>query len=669
MEELLTTCHKIFDQSTQPFSIAQVNTDDCGTPVGISYEFLNPAMASLTGSTVESLVGKDIYRLWPNDDTTWLDYFSAAAFDSVASEFEAASPVLSEFLHVSVFPIEYGHCGFFVQTVTQWVSQAHPSLKKMKAGIFFYDLRRRFILLTAPACDLTGLDTRYISFVEFVRHLFGDETDDDVREQMMSFKAGRANSLLVTGQLSNGRWLKISLGHMGSTDRFAFGLIEDTTQLHEVEEKNADRTRLLRRQKKALQTALDLAEQSSKAKSAFLANMSHDFRTPMNAITGFANIALECLDDKDCVKDCLDKILMSSAHLLELVNEILDVSKIESGKMSITCHPLSLVQFVEATGTLFSGEAERKDILFTLDASGIVHDRIVADRTRLSQILVNVLGNAIKFTSPGGHVTFTVSERDRATKGYGMFVFRVQDTGCGMPRSFLPRIFEPFERAQSDSMPHAEGTGLGMTITKSLVELMGGAINVESEEGEGTIFTITIPLELVDQSDGEASCRSNDCRPIDDVAEERQDKHQDVGAPSRQDAMPEVYDFSGRHALIADDDELSREVLKRVLNRHGFAVDEAADGEDAVESVRVKGPDHYDVVMLDMRMPRMNGDEAARRIRSMDHPDAQNVPILAVTADVFDEALQTAEEAGMSGRITKPLDVHELISTLKDCLS
>ncbi len=659
MEELLATCHRIFDQSTQPFSIAHVNSDDNGTPIGFSYEYLNPAMAQLTDMTTDYLLGKDVYELWPNDDTTWLDYFAQAAFHGIAAEFDAASPALSEFLHVSVFPIEQGYCGFFIQAVTQWVSQAHTSLKNIQAGIFFYDLRRRFIMLTPPARDITGFETEYISFVEFTSRLFGEENNAGVRQQMDSFRAGSANSLLATGQLPDGRWLRISLGHMGNTDCFAFGLIEDITRLHEAEQKSADRTRLLRRQKRALQTALDLAEQSSKAKSAFLANISHDFRTPMNAITGFADIALECLDDRSCVQDCLNKILMSSAHLLDLVNEILDVSQIESGKMTLACLPLQLGSFLDTTSTLFAGEAERKGIAFALDASGITHDRVVADKTRLSQVLVNVLGNAVKFTPSGGRVTCTVTERKGAPKGYGLFVFCVQDTGCGMSKAFLSRIFEPFERANASSTGRVEGTGLGMTITKSLVELMGGTITVESEEGVGSTFTISIPLELEGVS-GKEGARSG----ADDGVEPLHSS-----AVRRQEATPEVYDFSGRHALIADDDELSREVLKRALGRYGFVVDEAEDGEDAVESVRSKGVNHYDVVMLDMRMPRMNGVEAARQIRSLDHPHARNVPILAVTADVFDEALRDVEEAGMSGRITKPLDIHQLMSTLKDCLS
>lgn len=660
MEELLATCHRIFDKSTQPFGVAHVKTDDRGTPTGFSYEYLNPAMAKLSDMTVDHLVGKDAYEFWPNDDTTWLDYFARAAYHGIASEFDAASLALSEFLHVSVFPIERGYCGFFIQGVTQWVSQAHTSLKKIQAGIFFYDLRRRFIMLTPPARDITGFETEYISFVEFTSRLFGEENNAGVRHQMDSFRAGSANSLLATGQLPDGRWLRISLGHMGDTDHFAFGLIEDITRLHEAEQKSADRTRLLRRQKRALQTALDLAEQSSKAKSAFLANVSHDFRTPMNAITGFADIALECLDDRDCVEDCLNKILMSSAHLLDLVNEILDVCQIESGKMTITCLPMQLGSFLDTTSTLFAGEAERKGIAFSLDASGIIHDQVVADKTRLSQVLVNVLGNAVKFTPMGGQVTCTVTERKGAPKGYGLFVFRVQDTGCGMSKAFLARIFEPFERANTSSTLRVEGTGLGMTITKSLVELMGGTITVESEEGVGSVFTISIPLELEGVS-GEEQASGG----VDGGADDPQ-----VLPPThRKDATPEVYDFSGRHALIADDDELSREVLKRALGRYGFAVDEAEDGEGAVENVRSKGINHYDVVMLDMRMPRMNGIEAARRIRSLDHPHAHDVPILAVTADVFDETLRDVEEAGMSGRITKPLDIHQLMSTLKDCLS
>lgn len=652
MEKILSVCSQIFDQSSQPFGIAHVHTDVTGAPLNVTYEYLNPAMAQLTGTTVDELRNRDISELWPNDDSAWLDYFMAAAIEGVACEFEAVSTLISEFLHVSVFPVAEECCGFFVQCVTQWVSQAHTSLLNAQAGIFFYDLRSLLVMMTKPACEITGLQTEYISFVEFMQHLFVRGDEDELRTRMKAFRAGELNSLLFVGELADGRWMRISLGHMGATDRFAFGLIEDITRLHEVEEKSKQRMTLLQQQKKALETALDLAEQGSKAKDTFLANISHDFRTPMNAISGFAGLALECLEDSACVRECLEKILVSCDHLLELVNEILDASRIQSGKLAITCRPMSIGRLSQEVASMFSDQAVKRGLEFVVDTTGVRHDEVVADKMRLSQVLMNVIGNAFKFTPDDGRVTFTIEERMRAAKGFGAFVFTIEDTGCGMSEDFLERIFEPFERSSSPFVAQTEGTGLGMTITKSLVDLMGGTITVKSAVGQGSTFTISIPLELDDEH------LPQDMRP----------SAQSMRRPDLP-SMMEACDFSGCRALIADDDELSREVLMRTLERYGFAVEGVRDGDEAVNTLKTAEPGHFDVVMLDMRMPRMNGDEAARIIRSMDRSDTRSIPILAVTADAFDDALLKVKDAGMTGRITKPLDVQSLMGTLKEYLS
>ncbi len=651
MDKLLSICAQIFDRCTLPFGVVHARPGASGVPADFTYAYLNPAMAAMTDSTVDDLLGKDIFELWPEEDDTWFTYFSTTAVHGIPCDFEAVSPLLSEFLHVSLFPIKEGYCGFFIQDVTQWVGQAQTSLLNARAGIFFYDTRSRVVMLTPAACEVTGLQTEYISFVEFMQRLFRGADEDYARERMRSFRAGEEASLLFMGQVPDGRWLRISLGHMGSTDRFAFGLIEDITRLHEVEEKSANRTALLQQQKKALETALDLAEQGSRAKDAFLTNVSHDFRTPMNAISGFAGIALDNLDDPARVKDCLQKIRRSSDHLLDLVNEILDASRIQSGKLAITRQPLSMGQLADEVAGLFAGQAAERGLAFTVDVSGIQHDRVIADKMRLAQVLVNVVGNAFKFTPDDGRVTLTVTECERAVKGVGAFVFTVEDTGCGMSDELMGRIFEPFERSTSPFVSHTEGTGLGMTITKNLVELMGGTIQVESEVGAGSTFTISIPLELDADADADAPVEANA-----NAAGLQQ---------QRAATLSEKPDFTGCRALVADDDELSREVLTVALERVGFTVDAVADGQQAADRFAQAEEGSYDVVLLDMRMPRMGGEEAARAIRSMEHADSSPVSIFAVTADAFDDVLSRVEDAGMDGRITKPLDVPELLSTLR----
>ena len=293
-----------------------------------------------------------------------------------------------------------------------------------------------------------------------------------------------------------------------------------------------------------------------------------------------------------------------------------------SGKLAITRQPLSMGQLADEVAGLFAGQAAERGLAFTVDVSGIQHDRVIADKMRLAQVLVNVVGNAFKFTPDDGRVTLTVTECERAVKGVGAFVFTVEDTGCGMSDELMGRIFEPFERSTSPFVSHTEGTGLGMTITKNLVELMGGTIQVESEVGAGSTFTISIPLELDANADADAPVEANA-----NAAGLQQ---------QRAATLSEKPDFTGCRALVADDDELSREVLTVALERVGFTVDAVADGQ-----------------------------QAARAIRSMEHADSSPVSIFAVTADAFDDVLSRVEDAGMDGRITKPLNVPELLSTLR----
>ena len=396
------------------------------------------------------------------------------------------------------------------------------------------------------------------------------------------------------------------------------------------------------RQKVALQNALDLAEHASQAKSTFLTNMSHDFRTPMNSISGFASIALDHLNDTDRVRDCLRKIMLSSDHLLSLVNDILDVSRIESGKMSFNEDIVSLPDAVIEVQDMFDEKAEAVGIDLTIDVDSLAHPQVVTDPLRLNQILVNTVGNAVKFTPAGGLVTVTLTELPDAPRGFGSYRMTVSDTGCGMTPEFLDRIFLPFERDGLGYANKTEGTGLGMTITKSLVDLMGGEIAVESVVGRGSTFAITLPLRVAD---------------ADELAEAREK----AAAAERCQR-----DFTGCKVLVVDDDDLSREILVEILKDYGFKPEEARDGDAAVRKVASVEPFYYDAVLMDMRMPRMDGDEATREIRALDRPDAATLPIIAETADAFEEGQRRARDAGMTALTTKPLNIHELMALLAE---
>lgn len=399
-------------------------------------------------------------------------------------------------------------------------------------------------------------------------------------------------------------------------------------------------------QKDALQSALILAQHASDAKTVFLTNMSHDFRTPLNSIMGFTELALEHIDDKERLRDSLGKIMLSSEHLLNLINDILDVSRIESGKVVLKEDPISLSDLLEGLRDIFSVQAEERGIDFNLDYQDIRHSHVLVDQLKLNQILVNIVGNSMKYTNRGGRVDVFASEGDASPSGIPMFTFTIQDDGCGMSKDFLDRIFMPFERDSDnkDLENVAEGTGLGMTITKNLVDLIGGTIKVSSELNHGSRFDITLPikldLEYEDISKKEASL------PID---------------------IPD--NFDGRRILIVDDDDLSREMLKCILTMHGFEVEEASDGQDGVDAVSRSDIGYFDAVIMDMRMPKLSGDEATSVIRSLPRSDVSDIPIIAVTADAFAEGYRRARAAGMTAHITKPISSRKVLEVLAKCLS
>ncbi|MCI9129990.1 MAG: response regulator [Eggerthellaceae bacterium] len=398
-------------------------------------------------------------------------------------------------------------------------------------------------------------------------------------------------------------------------------------------------------QKEALQTALTLAKHASEAKTTFLTNVSHDLRTPLNSIMGFSNLALEHLDDAASVQNSLEKISAASHHLLDLINEILDVSRIESGKMKLDEKPLNLLSLAKSIEEVFYTQAKEAGISLEFNASGIHDADVLGDAMRIKQIVVNTVGNAIKYTSAGGNVWVSFIQGPEAPNGKVMYEICVKDTGIGMSAEFLKRIFQPFERANATGAHAMDGTGLGMTITKNLVELIGGGIKVESEEGVGSEFIITLPLRVNRQAE------------------------EDAQAAKFAGEAAESVDFSGHYVLVVDDDELSRELMAEILSSRGFQVEEASGGQEAVDAVKSSEPGHFSAVIMDMRMPGMPGDEATRAIRALPRQDAETLPVIAVTADAFEEGHRRSREAGMTAHLTKPVNTRELLAVLKDTIA
>ena len=397
----------------------------------------------------------------------------------------------------------------------------------------------------------------------------------------------------------------------------------------------------------AAEDALKVAESASKAKSTFLSNMSHDIRTPMNAIIGFATLALDDIRDGKKVEDYLSKILSSSKHLLGLINDILDMSRIESGKVVLEEQETDLVTTLQELQSIMEGQAKERKLKLHVDYSNLRDRHVYCDKTRLNQVMFNLLANAVKFTSEGGSIWLTMSQLEPTyeVEDRAIYEIRVKDTGIGIGKEFIKHIFEPFERERTSTVSKIQGTGLGMAITKNIVDMMGGTIEVESQKGVGTEFIIRLELRL----QAETGAANED------------------GAKQHSHAEG-VAEFAGKRLLLAEDNELNREIACMLLSKYGFVIDTAENGQEAVDLVAASAPDYYDLVLMDIQMPVMDGHEATRRIRNLEDKELAKVPVVAMTANAFDEDRKAAKECGMNGFISKPINMQEVVQALRMCL-
>jgi signal transduction histidine kinase len=392
---------------------------------------------------------------------------------------------------------------------------------------------------------------------------------------------------------------------------------------------------------RALTEALTRAEDANQAKTAFLSSMSHEIRTPMNAIIGLDNIALHDPNLSPETRDELEKIGASARHLLSLINDILDMSRIESGRMELKEETFSFRDFLDQISTIVGGQCRDKGLDFVCERTEPIDDWFIGDDLRLKQILINILGNAVKFTDAPGSVRFTAAQ-EAASDDRALLCFRIQDTGIGMDADFLPRLFEPFSQEDATTTNRYGGSGLGMAITKNMVDLMGGSIEVESEKGRGTVFTVKIPLR-----------KAEDARP---------------SAPAEHLAEPGA-SLEGLHVMIAEDVPLNAEVLSDLLEMEDISCEWAENGKRAMELFEQSEAGHFDAILMDMRMPVMDGLTATREIRKLERADAKSIPIIALTANAFEEDVKNCLEAGMNAHLSKPVDVDRLKEMLSGMLS
>lgn len=529
--------------------------------------------------------------------------------------------------------------------------------------------------------------------------------------------------------------------------------------------------------RKILQDALAAAEHANRAKTTFLNNMSHDIRTPMNAIIGFTALAAAHIDNKKQVADYLGKISVSSEHLLSLINDVLDMSRIESGKVKLEEKETYLPDVLHDLRTIIQANVNAKQLELYIDTVDVVHENIICDKLRLNQILLNLISNAVKFSKPGGMLSIRVIETSDSPNGYASYMFRIKDSGIGMSAEFQKHIFEAFTREQTSTVSGIQGTGLGMAITKNIIDMMGGTISVESEIGKGTEFTVCLNFrisgspprcekipklaglhalvadddfntcasvtrmlgkigmraewttsgkeavlrtQLALENDDEFSAYIidwvmpdmngietvrriraiiGDSKPIiiltaydwteieEDareagvtafcskplfMSELREALLQPLGEEDKEEtetgAKPLDDTFAGKKILLVEDNALNQEIAATILEEYGFSVDVAGDGTVAVQKMEEAESDHYDLILMDIQMPLMDGYEATRHIRALEDKDKANIPVYAMTANAFEEDRQKALDAGLNGHIAKPIDISNLISVLKGAL-
>ncbi len=385
-----------------------------------------------------------------------------------------------------------------------------------------------------------------------------------------------------------------------------------------------------------LEEALSMAQSANRAKTTFLNNMSHDIRTPMNAIIGYSSLAAKHIDDKSLVRNYLTKIGKSSNHLLSLINDVLDMSRIESGKMSLDEKPENISDIISTLNDIVQADMDSRQHHFSVEVVNLNDECVVCDRLRLNQVLLNILSNSIKYTAPGGNISMRVTEMSVSPQGSATYEFRIKDNGMGMDEGFRKVIFEPFTRVKSSTVSGIQGTGLGMAITKSIVDMMGGRIEIESEPGKGTETTMTFDFRLAGADVDPASGR---------------DGSADCGA--------EESSLAGLKILLVEDNEINREIATAILGELGCVVSSAEDGDVAVRMMTEAGEGDYDIVLMDVQMPTIDGYEATRQIRALGTAISR-IPILAMTANAFEEDRKAAIEAGMDEHIAKPIDVDNL---------
>lgn len=758
----------LFDRSQLAFCIIHVILDGRKEPAAWEYVYLNDALAELEGLTEEMQQGKHFCGAFSGREWKWFLCCCQAAYENVCVEFRNISKNVDRLLHILCFPIKPGYCACVFQDCTSLIYQARMGMGT-DVDAFYYDAETNIMYLSPSLRKKYKLHMSYQGILEgFASGHLTENSVEKLKDKMKIFHE-KNESIEVELQLLTGEYICLDLYYDHTANGGLFlGYIENIT---EYKVKQQEKIREEKEQKRLLEDALAQAEHASRAKTTFLSNMSHDIRTPMNAIIGFSAMAARHIDNKERVKDCLEKILSSSNHLLSLINDILDMSRIESGKLKIQTKECNIPEMIHSLLSIIQPQIKAKQLDFYVDTFDIKNEDVYADPLKLNQVFINILSNSIKFTPTGGILLLRIRQKTSAPKGYGAYEFIFKDTGIGMSEQFLKHIFEPFERESSTTKTGIGGTGLGMSITKNIIDMMGGEIEVHSERGKGTEFKINLVLKLQEDKqtehtieelknlralvvdddfdtcdsitkmlsqigmrsewttssresvyrvrkaveDGDAfhTCILDWLMPEQNGIEtakkirkvvgdempiiiltaydwsDLEEEAREAGVTAfcskplfmsdlksallsannlRKEEVPEFdwtkEDFGSKRVLVVEDNELNREIARDILEEAGFVVETAGDGSVAVQMVEKSEENHYGLVLMDIQMPVMDGHEATMIIRMMDRKDVESLPIIAMTANAFEEDKETALKCGMDAHIAKPLDIKVLMELL-----